>query len=110
MRCHRVMYKIGVIGKEEKIIFLKALGFEAFFIKKESDVEEVFKKIKEDGNFGIVFFEEDYFKIIKEERRKTKEDYPIMLALPESMDKKDSGEELKKIIKKAIGTDKIIIK
>ena len=104
------MYKIGIIGKEEKIIFLKVLGVEVFLIEKESDVKDAFKKIKEDSSFGIIFFEEDYFKIVREERCKIKEDYPIMLALPETMDKKDSGEELKEIIKKAIGTDKITIK
>lgn len=109
------MYKLGAIGEKEKIVFLKALGLEIFPVEKDEDVETVFEEIKKRGNFGIVLVDEKYSKRLKEEEKKFPEELPVIASLPlgyipASLYKEEMSPELKDIIKKAVGTDKIMIR
>jgi len=104
------MYKIAVIGQRKKIIFWRALGVEIFPIKQKQEIQNVLETIKKLGNFGIVLIDQLYLKEIKQEIEKTKNILPVVLGI--SLDNKEQvkQDELKSIIKRATGTEKITIK
>jgi len=107
------MYKIGAIGKKEKIIFLRSLGIKVFYVREKADIEKGFKKIKEIGDFGIIIADDNDSDEIEKERKKLKDELPVIISLPMSSSSVKNNQkigELENAIKRAVGTDKILIR
>ncbi len=100
-------FKIAILGERKDVIFFKGLGFEVFFVNE--NFSETLKEIEKRKDLGILFITQDVFsKIDKEILKKiSQKKLPAIVSLP--IKEKDKKEELKEIIKKAIGKEEISI-
>ena len=97
--------KIGIIGDKKSILAFRALGLETFGVANEQDFTQAIQKAKD---FAVLFLlekvAEKYKKNLSELYQKT---LPAVLIIPEQGDL--AKEELKKIVERALGSDKIAI-
>jgi vacuolar-type H+-ATPase subunit F/Vma7 len=98
--------KIGIMGERRDIIFLKGLGFEIFPVGE--NINEVLDLIEKREDLGIIFISQDLISKIKKEKLEELEKriFPVIVSLP-LKEKREISEELKEIMKRAIGKEEI---
>ncbi len=99
--------KILIIGEKEKIFPFQGLGVDIFFVKEKEDFKKAKAKLDQE-NYGLVFITQT----IAKSYEKDLEDYfkktlPAILVIP-TLGEKSSEIYVRKILEKALGSEKLI--
>jgi len=99
--------KIALIGEQDMVFPFKAFGIEVYPVKEPKTGEEIIRKLLGDSDYAFLFVSETIYPDIKDivdEVRKIP--YPGIIPVPGIKGKsKVSMENLREIIRKAIGID-----
>jgi len=100
------MSNVICIGNKNVVMPYSAVGFD---IRVVSNAEEAIRAVNEalEGKYSLIFVQEDYYEEISEIIEKTMESaIPVISAIPGPLGASGKAfENLREIIKKAIGAD-----
>ncbi len=100
------MSNVICIGNKNVVMPYSAVGFD---IRVVSNAEEAIRAVNEalEGEYSLIFVQEDYYEEISEIIEKTMESaIPVISAIPGPLGASGKAfENLREIIKKAIGAD-----
>jgi len=100
--------KIAIIGNLDTIKGFKLLGIDVFGIDSIEQAKEVlFSVYSSHENYALIFLTENWFIQLRNEIKQFEErSLPAIIAIPSVESKKSiTGEELSRIIERAIGSD-----
>ncbi len=99
--------KIVVVGDEPLVSGLSLAGLEYCFVADSSNYESLLSTVLEDPEIGVLFTNESLYKSLSWRMKKRLEEsaYPVVVPLPDIATESTEGEELRKLIKKALGFD-----
>ena len=103
--------EIAVLGDEALVSTWALFGFEVFSVSGEADLKLSFEKVLT-GGYKIIYILEKWAEMLKPQILSFSEKpFPIIVVIPESEDAGAfSGEMLKEISLRAVGTDIISVK
>ena len=100
-------YKIGMIGTEEAIGGFNALGVHCFYIKKESEIDNIIEQIQS-AKFAAIYITEDWAEKVRTSIDEAFKDaaLPAVVTVPSQKGASVAGlNNLRKIVEQAVGSD-----
>lgn len=99
--------KVAIIGEKKSVLAFKSLGVEVFGVENKEDFSKARETLGK-NNFAVVFITEDTaFLYEKEIEEMMGDTLPAVLTIP-GVGEKSSSLPLKKILERALGSDKLI--
>ena len=97
--------KYFIIGDEDAVLGFDMVGVQGGIAGSASDAEEIFKKVLEDRNIGIILITERIAELIRPlvDRFIFTEEFPLIVEIPDRRGKIEGKASIREMVNAAIG-------